>query len=479
MFKALVVEHPGPLDGVSLADIARKNGFEIELVHSLRSARSNLAKSTPDVIFINLNLPDGDGMELVEEWEDRDDVQVVVVTAEPTLETAVAAVRKNVLDYLHSPITETQIQSVLEAVKERIHKLPERQARVVPAGDVELKDIPGLIGDSPAMQEVYKLVRTVAPSDATVLIQGESGTGKELIANAIHSLSARRNGPFLAINCGAIPENLIATELFGHERGSFSGADRQHRGYFERAAGGTLFLDEITEMPQDLQVHLLRILETGVFLRVGGTKEIVADTRIIAATNRQPEQAVLEGKLREDLFYRLQVFPIQLPPLRARGADVLLIARYFLEQLNKSSTTQKVFSSELETELLAYEWPGNVRELSNAVSRAYLLAGPEITPEHLSVAPLRPPESPLKPQELVGKSLEDIERHLILATLQECRGNKKMAAETLGVSLKTLYNRLKQYQGATASEGKQIEFLIPRETPDRRLGARRGDERAS
>lgn len=475
MLKALVVDDHGPLDGVSPSEIAQKNNYDVEVVNTLHGARASLARYTPNVIFIDLDLPDGDGMDLVEEWEDVEEVQVVVMTTRATVESAVAALRKNVLDYLHKPIATEQIQRVLDTVSKRAEK--EDDSKAVPSREgTNIKDLSGLVGQSPAMQEIYNLVRTVAPSDATVLIQGESGTGKELIANAIHTLSTRRDGPFLAINCGAIPENLIASELFGHERGSFSGADRQHRGYFERAAGGTLFLDEITEMPQDLQVHFLRVLETGVFLRVGGSKEIAVDTRIIAATNRQPEQAVLEGKLREDLFYRLQVFPIQLPPLRNRGDDVLLLARHFLAQLNKTSPTQKSFTPELEDELLHYAWPGNVRELNNAISRAFLLAGTDITPEHLALAPIRPLEPAIKPQELVGKSLEDVERHLILATLQECRGNKKLAAETLGVSLKTLYNRLKQYQTSTASTSKEMEFFIPRDTRDRRLGSRRVDE---
>lgn len=478
MYKALVVDDRGPLDGASPASVAQKNGFEVEVVHSLERARASLARHLPHIVFIDLELPDGDGMELVEEWEDSEDLQMVVMTAQATVESAVAALRKNVLDYLHKPITKDQIQRVLDAVKRRMEKEENDGNSNAREALSELKDLSGLVGQSKPMQEVYNLVRTVAPSDATVLIQGESGTGKELVANAIHTLSSRREGPFLAINCGAIPENLIASELFGHERGSFSGADRQHRGYFERAAGGTLFLDEVTEMPQDLQVHFLRVLETGVFLRVGGSKEIAVDTRIIAATNRQPEQAVLEGKLREDLFYRLQVFPIHLPPLRARGDDVLTLARHFLDQLNRNGTVRKTFTPEIEEELLHYSWPGNVRELSNAIARAYLLAAQEITPEHLSLAPIRPAEPAIKPQELVGKSLEDVERHLILATLQECRGNKKLAAETLGVSLKTLYNRLKQYQTTGASASKEVEFFVPRDTRDRRLGSRRMDERA-
>jgi DNA-binding NtrC family response regulator len=292
------------------------------------------------------------------------------------------------------------------------------------------------------MQKLYRLIDKVAPTDTTVLIAGESGTGKELVANSIHLLSGRRGNAFVPINCGAIPSNLIEAELFGHERGSFTGAVRTHKGYFERAADGTLFLDEITEMPIEMQVKLLRVLETGRFYRVGGDQEIKARARVIAATNQRPETAVGNGRLREDLWYRLSVFPIDVPPLRERDEDVELLAQHFLDELNLESGTTKVLAASVPTLLRTYPWPGNVRELQNALQRAFIMADREVEigcsqavnlelQEHLNFR--------------VGTPLAEVEREMILATLSHQRGNKRKAAEALGVSLKTLYNRLNEY----------------------------------
>jgi DNA-binding NtrC family response regulator len=303
-----------------------------------------------------------------------------------------------------------------------------------------------LYGGSSAMRSVYAMIEKVAPTPATVFVIGESGSGKELVARTIHDRSERRRAPFIAINCGAIPANLIEAELFGHEKGAFTGASRQHRGCFERAAGGTLFLDEITEMAPDMQVRLLRVLEIGRFVRVGGDGEINADVRIIAATNRDPQTAVREGKLREDLMYRLAVFPIHLPPLAEREGDAELIAELFLSQLNERAGSSKRFSRAALSAIRDYSWPGNVRELKNAVQRAFImaedvvdinlgqLAGPEVTGACLKFP--------------VGTSLAEMEKQAIYAMLGYCKGNKRRCAEILGVSLKTLYNRLAAYQNA-------------------------------
>jgi DNA-binding NtrC family response regulator len=270
----------------------------------------------------------------------------------------------------------------------------------------------------------------------------------------VHQLSRRKKQPFIAVNCGAVSTQLIESELFGHERGSFTGAERQHKGFFERAAGGTLFLDEITEMPLDLQVRLLRVLETGSLLRVGGERDIRIDVRVIAATNRDPAAAVAEGKLREDLLYRLSVFPIQLPPLRERGDDVELLAESFLARLNEAEGTSKRFTRGAMRRLRSHGWPGNVRELANAVQRAFILADEEIDQGSLPLpAAARSPEaggtgdgSTL--QLRIGTTVADAERRLILATLDEFGGNKEQAAKALGVSLKTLYNKLNRYKAS-------------------------------
>jgi DNA-binding NtrC family response regulator len=284
-----------------------------------------------------------------------------------------------------------------------------------------------------------------------VLLTGESGTGKELAAETIHELSARREGPFAPVNCGAVSPSLIESELFGHERGAFTGAAQRHRGHFERANGGTVFLDEITEMPLEAQVKLLRVLETRTLLRVGGAEAIDIDVRVVAATNRSPAQAVRDGKLREDLFYRLNVFPIELPPLRGRDGDAVAIAEHFVAQLNDESGQVKRLGSSARSHIAAGEWPGNVRELRNAIQRAYILAGDEIGVEGFAVDNLgqgmtTPTAGGLDVQ--VGMSIAAVERKLILATLEELGGDKKRAAEVLGISLKTLYNRLSVYRAA-------------------------------
>jgi DNA-binding NtrC family response regulator len=305
-----------------------------------------------------------------------------------------------------------------------------------------------LYGSSTVMQDVYRMIEKVAPTEATVFITGESGCGKELVARTIHERSARAHGAFVAINCGAIPQNLIEAELFGHERGAFTGANRQHRGCFERAEGGTLFLDEITEMAPEMQVRLLRVLEMGRFMRVGGDGEIRTNVRVLTATNRDALDAVRDGRLREDLMYRLAVFPITLPPLREREGDTELLAEHFLQNLNVEGGMSKRFSRAALTTIRAYHWPGNVRELKNAVHRAFIMAEDVVELDLAGLAcPAVEGECLRVP---VGTSLAEMERQAIFATLDHCRGNKRRAAEMLGVSLKTLYNRLTAYQAEGA-----------------------------
>ncbi|MEO6928892.1 MAG: sigma-54 dependent transcriptional regulator [Casimicrobiaceae bacterium] len=305
-----------------------------------------------------------------------------------------------------------------------------------------------LYGNSAGMHHVFAMIAKVAPTEATVLITGESGCGKELVAHSLHDLSARRRGPFIPINCGAIPSNLIEAELFGYEKGAFTGAQRQHAGCFERAAGGTLFLDEITEMAPDMQVRLLRVLETGKFSRIGGDREISANVRVLAATNREPTAAVRDNALREDLMYRLAVFPLHLPPLREREDDCELLAEHFLRDMNAESGTQKRLSRNALDSIRRHSWPGNVRELRNAIQRAYIMADDLV---ELNLGSLACPEARGQKLEFnVGMPLADMERRAIFATLDFCRGNKRRCAELLGVSLKTLYNRLTAYHAADA-----------------------------
>jgi DNA-binding NtrC family response regulator len=309
------------------------------------------------------------------------------------------------------------------------------------------------------MQDVFHLLERVAPSYVSVLIVGESGCGKELIAQTLHEMSRCAQAPFVALNCGALPATLVEAELFGYEKGAFTGANRTHQGFFERAHGGTLFLDEITEMPIDLQVRLLRVLETNRLTRVGGTREIECNVRVLAATNRDPLEAVRENRLREDLLYRLAVFPIVLPPLRERDDDVVVLARQFLRELNEQYGTHKQFALGTEEKLCSHHWPGNVRELKNCIQRAYIMSDNNIVKID-TLAPLGQIERSNSRQVMefeIGTPLEEVEQQLIIATLDRYRGNKRRAAKALGVSLKTIYNRLNEYAsdstGAVEGEG--------------------------
>jgi DNA-binding NtrC family response regulator len=306
-----------------------------------------------------------------------------------------------------------------------------------------------LYGASECMQKLFHMIQKVAPTRANVLVSGESGTGKELVASTIHGMSDRRDKPFVALNCGAVSSQLIEAELFGHEKGSFTGAVRMHKGCFERASSGTLFLDEVTEMSMEMQVKLLRVLETGKISRVGGDSEIEVDVRVIAATNREPADAVATGLMRSDLYYRLAVFPIYMPALRERGQDIELLAHLFLSQLNAQEGEAKIFAPSSLDFMSTYAWPGNVRELKNAVQRAFILAEKELELFHDSAAG-RPVPCVNREDCIsldIGSGLAEAERKIIYATLDYCGGNKTRTAEMLGISLKTLYNRLNEYEG--------------------------------
>jgi DNA-binding NtrC family response regulator len=445
-----------PNTRAALAEIVAAEGFTTAVAGDLREARIQIVRQAPDAVLTDLKLPDGSGMDLFQDLDPKLAVEVILITGHASVESAVAALRLGAADYLVKPINIQRLKAILD----RIPRAGDLKAEIGSLRD-ELRRFGRfgrMLGNSTAMQQLYDQVHKVAPTEATVLLIGESGTGKELAAQTIHELSLRRKQPFLPVNCGAISPNLIESEMFGHERGSFTGADRQHKGYFERAHGGTLFLDEITEMPIELQVKLLRVLESGLFMRVGTNREIETDVRVIAATNRNPMEAVADGKLRADLYHRLNVFPLDLPPLRERGKDVELIAQDFLEQLNAQHHGKKSFSPEVLSSLSAHRWPGNVRELKNYVQRAYIMANDDVI--SASVVPLQmSPNAPVSESVItisVGTSLADADRHLIFATLEQCGGVKKRAAEVLGISLKTLYNRLEEY----AASGRSPEAAL-------------------
>jgi two-component system response regulator AtoC len=432
----------------TLTELVANEGFTTSTANSLQEARRQMAIRRPDVVLLDLVLPDGSGMDLIQDVESRATTEIVLITGHASMESSIEALRLGAADYLIKPVNLTQLHGILSRVarpadlKTEINNL---------RGELRtLGRFGKLLGVSPVMQRVYDQIARVAPTAATVLITGESGTGKEMVAQTIHELSRRKKQPILAVNCGAISPQLIESEMFGHEKGSFTGASRQHRGYFERAHGGTLFLDEITEMPLELQVKLLRVLESGTFSRVGSDEMLEADVRIIAASNRMPMDAVASGKLREDLHYRLEVFPLHLPSLRDRREDIEILANYFLAELNRTEDSAKRFLPDAIDVLRSYSWPGNVRELRNVVQRSYIMAEDDTIDSRDLPQDLGPQKQDIGPylSVAVGATIADVERRLIFATLDQCGGTKEKAAEMLGISLKTLYNRLREYGSA-------------------------------
>ena len=460
----------------TMRDLIAGERFTVAMAHNLLDARRQISLQQPDILLLDLRLPDGNGMDLLADPQLLANSEVVLCTGHASIDTSIQALRLGAADYLVKPIKLKQLQGVLS----RIMKPAAMKAEVE---DLTAQlDSSGhfghLWGTSPPMQRIYEQISRVAATSVTVFITGESGTGKEVVAQTVHDLSRRRKQPFLAVNCGAISPNLIESEIFGHEKGSFTGAERQHQGFFERASGGTLFLDEITEMPPELQVKLLRVLETGRFMRVGSTVSHESDVRIIAATNRLPHQAVAAGKLREDLLYRLNVFPLELPPLRDRLSDVALLASHFLADIAAQEGQARSFTPAAVAHLARHSWPGNVRELRNAVQRAYVMAqgdtiddswlprgepapaASEALPAAAAAVPVRALAVPALEgaQSIVvaiGTSLAQAERLLTLATLRHFNQHKERTAAVLGISLKTLYNRLKEY--AAESPGGDAE----------------------
>ncbi|MGE0796864.1 MAG: sigma-54-dependent transcriptional regulator [Lautropia sp.] len=535
-----------------LSTFAQSEGFIPIVANSLAEARQQLIVHKPGIVLLDLELPDGSGMDLFSDENLRGDAEIVLITGHASVDTSVQALRLGAADYLIKPVSLKLLRTVLnrlaadsdsrgpgsaagrdgspgggpgddgdEAVGHDDANDRDDADAAAAGGDPAARRKPaaarggrpatpvrsaesfgGMWGISQAMREVFTQIERVARTSVSVFIVGESGTGKELVAESIHRSSHRRNGPFEAVNCGAISAQLIESELFGHEKGSFTGAIKRHKGFFERASGGTLFLDEITEMSLDLQVKLLRVLETGTFSRVGSDTLLRSDVRVVAATNRQPLAAVRDGKLREDLYYRLNVFQIALPPLRERLEDLPLIARHFLAAYAEGEKRELAFSDAALKQLQSWHWPGNVRELRNYVHRTAIMvdgrsidvaalppfdpqatiagpagaAVPAAPPTPASVSPPATVESagnlardagsgadaggereaapvaaggddtmPLVPLR-VGCSIADAERQLILATLEYCGGAKERTADMLGISLKTLYNRLRAYE---------------------------------
>ncbi|MFN8176901.1 MAG: sigma-54 dependent transcriptional regulator [bacterium] len=443
-----------------LQRVLSAEGYAVDVAADAETAWRRVVSSLPDLVITDLNLPGRNGMEFIADVQERGiETTLVVLTGHGSIDSAVEATRRGVYDYLVKPIDRERLTTVVRKALERSSLRKEvlhLRREMLRGGRFE-----EMIGKAPSMVEMYRLIEQVAPSTASVLITGESGTGKELVARTIHRLSPRAAARLVAINCAAIPATLLESEIFGHEKGAFTGATSARAGCFELAHGGTLFLDEIGEMPTDLQTKLLRVLEDGMVRRVGGSTETKVDVRVLAATNVPIETLLTKGTFREDLYYRLNVFTVHLPPLRERPGDVALLAGHFLAEFaRENSKALTGFTDEALDLITQHGWPGNARELRNVVQRAAILCSEgEIQARHLPEA-LRKPRVRVVAQEgndtslhiTVGTSLDDAERELVMRTLAACEGNKTKTAAVLGISPKTLYAKLRLY-GVPASEG--------------------------
>ena len=467
-----------------LTELIESWGYRAEGASNGVEGLEKVQQWSPSIVVTDLKMPRMDGMELLGRLGDLPQrVAVVMLTAQGSIESAVEAMRMGAFDYLPKPVDPVRLRSILESVSRQMEEVKADLEEPRASLRAESGGLGPLVGSSPQMRSIYKLIERIAPSNVSVLVTGESGTGKELVARSLHDLSGRRNKPFVAVNCAAIPETLIESEIFGHEKGAFTGALERRAGCFELAEEGTLLLDEIGEMPAATQAKLLRVLEDRRLRRLGSKAETPVDVRVIAATNKDPELAVANGELRGDLYYRLNVFAIQMPPLRDHLQDVGAIAERMIAEMNERhgcavSGLEPVLLDKLRT----YQWPGNVRELRNTIERAVIMAGRgRLNPEHLpphfgepGFAPstrvrqqvgvtgptladaaaaeaerFRREENSVRVE--VGTTVDEAERQLILKTLISTHNNKTRAAEILGISSKTLQNKLKEYSSTAAA----------------------------
>lgn len=442
----------------AMAQLATQWGYRVASAPDGQEALALARGSRPDVILTDLIMPTMGGMNLLQSLKEaQPDCVVVIVTGQGSIDTAVEAIRCGAYDYIEKPLEPPRLRLLLQRALEKkrteheVESLRQVVRRLGPGGK--------FVGQSEAMRRVLELVQKVAPSKASVIVTGQSGTGKEMVARAIHQLSPRRDKPFVAINCSAIPPSLMESEIFGAEKGAFTGADQRRLGQFELADEGTLFLDEIGELPHELQAKFLRVLEEERLRRLGGKGEVEVDVRVLCATNLDLKEEVRAGRFREDLFFRLNVFQIHLPPLRERAEDVPLLAAHFVAKFDRESgrRIQGIESRAMEL-LKAYSWPGNIRELRNALERAVILTdGAQIGPDHL------PPEiagAAVAAEAIrlpLGRPMAEMERAYILGTLAKNGGNRTRTAALLGISEKTLYNRLKEYREAEGNQGPRLD----------------------
>jgi DNA-binding NtrC family response regulator len=430
---------------VGLEQLVRSWGFLAESAADGEEALTKVTSFRPAIVIADLVMPRMDGLELLRALQQQGaDVTTLILTAQGTVETAVEAMKEGAYDYLTKPVDLQRLKIALDKIVERLETM--REVKTLRRQLRDQGTFGSIVGNSPEMRKIYQVIEQAAPTGASVIITGESGTGKELVAQTIHQLSPRAGFPFVAINCAAIPETLLESEIFGHEKGAFTGASERRQGCFELADRGTLFLDEIGEMTPQTQVKLLRVLQERKFRRLGGRNEQVVDVRVLAATNMDPAEAVQGGKLREDLFYRLNVFSLRMPPLRERKDDLELLVQAFIGEFNSRNQKSIVGVDQDAMRLIEqYAWPGNVRELRNVIERATILAtGPFIEVKHLPSTLVQelPAEQALQVALGPGTTVEEAERRLIMMTLEHTHDNKTRAAEILGISLKTLHNKL-------------------------------------
>jgi len=421
-----------------------EEGYEVDTASDGKKAWEKVSEGGFGLVLADLKMPKMDGLELFAQMREAGiDAEVIIITGKGTVATAVDAMRHGAYDYLTKPLDVERLKAL---IPKALDKYNVRSANRDLQKRIEsMSKFADMVGQSESMVRIYNIISAVAPSNASVLIVGESGTGKELVARALHTKSNRAKGPFVALNCGAFPREILENELFGHEKGAFTGAINEKPGAFEQADGGTLFLDEVAEMEPDIQVKFLRALEQRSFRRLGGKKEVSVDIRVVAATNKNIEEALKDGKIRDDLYHRLAVIPVHLPPLRERSGDVRILADEFLRRFSKEQGKEVKSFSEGSAEYIdTYRWPGNVRELKNSIERAVILAKGEL----IEVADMLPRHLAFEEVEVhipIGTSLEDSERQVMLKTFAFTSGDHKKAALILGVTQKVLKDKLQKY----------------------------------
>jgi len=447
--KVLIVEDEEN-ERSGLAELVSAWGYRTETARDGVEGVEKVDSWTPGIVVTDLKMPRMDGMELLERIaHSPQEIAVILLTAQGSIDAAVAAMKLGAYDFIEKPVNPTRLRNILQNASRQ--RGTERELEATRRMLRDSGQLGSLVGASKKMQEVFHLVELVAPSTASVLITGESGTGKELVARTIHELSPRKNKPFIAINCAAIPDTLIESEIFGHEKGAFTGALERRTGCFELAEGGTLLLDEIGEMPVGTQAKLLRVLEDRKLRRLGSKSETAIDVRVLAATNKIPEEAVAKGELRNDLYYRLNVFNIHMPPLREHREDLPNLVHAMIKEMNSKHQRNVRTASDAVMQIFqGYSWPGNVRELRNSLERAVIVCDSSVVePRHLPPGFGSPTPHIINDANAirigVGTTVEEAEKQLILKTLEATHNNKTRAADILGISLKTLHNKLKEY----------------------------------